>query len=52
MGIWDDDRDSELRKQIQQEVNEAASYAESRPEPDPAELWSHVYADSPETTRI
>ena len=52
LGIWDDDRDSELRKQIQQEVNEAASYAESRPEPDPADLWSHVYADSPETTRI
>ena len=50
MGIWDQDRDSELRQQIQQEVNEAASYAESRPEPDPAELWSHVYSDSQETT--
>ena len=52
MGIWDDDRDSELRKQIQQEVNEAASYAESRPEPDPAELWSHVYSDWQETARL
>ncbi len=51
MGIWDRDRDSQLRQQIQLEVNEAASYAESRPEPDPADLWSHVYSDSQGTTR-
>lgn len=44
--IWDDERDSDLRRQIQGNVNEAASYAESRPDPAPMDLWSHVYSDS------
>ncbi len=51
-GDWDEKQDSALRRRVQEEVKEAAAYAESRPDPEPADLWTHVYADSVPPTEV
>jgi len=39
-----------IDKEIKAIVNEAAEFAKDSPEPDPAELWTDIYADvAPQT---
>src|SRR3712207_3231994 len=43
---WASDDDlKEIDKEIRRVVNEAAEFAQQDPEPDPAELWTDVYAE-------
>ncbi len=44
-GILDDARDQELRQRVAYDVDDATSFAEQSPLPDPATLFDHVYAD-------
>jgi pyruvate dehydrogenase E1 component alpha subunit len=45
-----EDELKEIDKEIRRIVNEAAEFAQSDPEPDPAELWTDIYAEPrPET---
>lgn len=44
-GILDDTREKELRQRIAQEIDEATTFAEQAPLPDPDTLLKHVYAD-------
>lgn len=44
-GIADEDTFKEIDKEIRAIVNEAASFAQDSPEPDPAELYTDVYLD-------
>jgi pyruvate dehydrogenase E1 component alpha subunit len=41
-----EDELKEIDKEIRRIVNEAAEFAQSDPEPDPAELWTDVYAEA------
>jgi 2-oxoisovalerate dehydrogenase E1 component alpha subunit len=43
-GLWTEDQDAVLRKELQDEVNEATAYAEGAPHADPSTLADHVYA--------
>lgn len=43
LGLLTEEEDAQLRKQIQEEVNEATRYAESAPYPDVSTLMDHVY---------
>jgi pyruvate dehydrogenase E1 component subunit alpha len=45
-GIADEDTFKEIDKEIRAVVNEAASFAQDSPEPDPAELYTDVYLES------
>jgi pyruvate dehydrogenase E1 component alpha subunit len=45
-GIADEDTFKEIDKEIRAVVNEAASFAQDSPEPDPAELYTDVYLAS------
>jgi pyruvate dehydrogenase E1 component alpha subunit len=36
----------EIDKEIRRIVNEAAEFAQADPEPDPAELWTNIYAEA------
>jgi pyruvate dehydrogenase E1 component alpha subunit len=38
-----EDQLKQLEKQIRDTVTEAAEFAQSSPEPDPAELWTDIY---------
>jgi len=44
-GVLDDARAQELRARIREEVDDATSFAESAPLPDPSTLLRHVYAE-------
>lgn len=44
-GILDDAQEEAIRERIKQEVDDATSYAEQAPLPDPATLLDHVYAE-------
>jgi 2-oxoisovalerate dehydrogenase E1 component alpha subunit len=45
-GALDDVRENELRQRIAHEVEDATTFAEQAPLPDPSTLLRHVYADS------
>ena len=42
----DEDALKRIDKEVRAEVNEAATFAQESPEPDPAELWTDVYAEA------
>jgi 2-oxoisovalerate dehydrogenase E1 component alpha subunit len=44
-GALDDIREKELREQIKHQVEDATTFAEQAPLPDPSTLLDHVYAD-------
>jgi 2-oxoisovalerate dehydrogenase E1 component alpha subunit len=44
-GILDDAREQELRQRIAHEVEDATTFAEQSPLPDPSTLFDHLYAD-------
>jgi pyruvate dehydrogenase E1 component alpha subunit len=48
-GWASDDELKEIDKEVRRIVNEAAEFAQADPEPDPAELWTDVYAPTGET---
>jgi 2-oxoisovalerate dehydrogenase E1 component alpha subunit len=43
-GIWDAQRDEDLRARVRREVDDATEFALASPVPDPATLMDHVYA--------
>jgi pyruvate dehydrogenase E1 component alpha subunit len=45
-GIADEDTFKEIDKEIRAVVNEAASFAQDSPEPDPEELYTDVYVEA------
>jgi 2-oxoisovalerate dehydrogenase E1 component alpha subunit len=44
-GVLDDPREQELRERIKREVDDATTFAEQAPLPDPSTLLKHVYAE-------
>ena len=44
-GILDDDHLAGIEKEVREQVDHAARFADESPEPDPAELYTHVYAN-------
>ena len=50
-GLLGDEEDERLQQECTTEVEEAVSAAESAPEPDPADLGRHVYAEEPGSWR-
>jgi 2-oxoisovalerate dehydrogenase E1 component alpha subunit len=44
-GMLDDPREQELRERIKDQVDDATSFAEQSPLPDPSTLLKHVYAE-------
>ena len=44
-GILDDARLAAMEKDIRERVDHAARFADESPEPDPSELYTHVYAN-------
>ncbi len=44
-GIWSEEADQLLRKELLEEVNQATTYAESAPYSDPEEALKYVYAE-------
>lgn len=44
-GIVDDARVQEIEKRVREEVERSVRFAEESPEPDPKELYTHVYKD-------
>jgi pyruvate dehydrogenase E1 component alpha subunit len=42
----DENRLKEIDKEIKDIITAAADFAQQSPEPDPAELWTDVYADA------
>jgi pyruvate dehydrogenase E1 component alpha subunit len=45
-GMADENRLKEIDKEIKDIITAAADFAQQSPEPDPAELWTEVYADA------
>lgn len=45
-GWASEDELKEIDKEIRRIVNEAAEFAQADPEPDPAELWTNIYAEA------
>ncbi|MDT4954677.1 MAG: pyruvate dehydrogenase component alpha subunit [Acidobacteriota bacterium] len=45
-GILDDARLAEIEKEVREQVEHAVRFADESPEPDPAELYTHVYANT------
>jgi pyruvate dehydrogenase E1 component alpha subunit len=45
-GMSDENRLKEIDKEIKDIITAAADFAQQSPEPDPAELWTEVYADA------
>jgi pyruvate dehydrogenase E1 component alpha subunit len=45
-GVADEDTFKEIDKEIRAVVNEAASFAQDSPEPDPEELYTDVYLEA------
>jgi 2-oxoisovalerate dehydrogenase E1 component len=46
-GIITRERSEEIRNEVRKHIDEAAAYAESRPDPDPATALLHVYSEEP-----
>lgn len=46
-GLWDEERDQALRKELLAEVNQAIAVAEAAPNPELSTLFDDVYADLP-----
>jgi 2-oxoisovalerate dehydrogenase E1 component len=46
-GLITNERIAEMREEVRKHVDEAAAYAESRPDPDPSTALDHVYGDAP-----
>jgi pyruvate dehydrogenase E1 component alpha subunit len=44
-GILEDERLAAIEKEVREQVEHAARFADESPEPDPAELYTHVYAN-------
>ena len=44
-GILTDDKLAAIEKDVREQVDRAARFADESPEPDPAELYTHVYAN-------
>jgi pyruvate dehydrogenase E1 component alpha subunit len=44
-GILTDDRLAAIEKDVREQVEHAARFADESPEPDPSELYTHVYAN-------
>lgn len=44
-GLWSEEQDAELHKQLQQHINEATKYAEEAPYPLPEDTYTHVFAE-------
>ena len=44
-GVLTDDRLAEIEKEVREAVDRAARFADESPEPDPKELYTHVYAN-------
>ena len=44
-GILTDERLAEIEKEVREAVDHAARFADESPEPDPKELYTHVYAN-------
>ena len=44
-GIIDDAKVQEIEKRIREEVEHSVRFAEESPEPDPKELYTHVYKE-------
>jgi 2-oxoisovalerate dehydrogenase E1 component alpha subunit len=44
-GLWDDEKEAALLKEIMTEVDEATEYAEKAPYPEPESALLHVYAE-------
>lgn len=47
-GIWSEEQDEALIKELTAELNEATRYAEQAPYPHPSETYTHVYAKTEE----
>ncbi|MDK8179368.1 thiamine pyrophosphate-dependent dehydrogenase E1 component subunit alpha [Paenibacillus sp. UMB4589-SE434] len=47
-GLWSEEQDAELVKELQAQINEATKYAEEAPYPQPEDTYTHVYAQSEE----
>lgn len=47
-GLWDPEREKELVARVRKEVDEATSFAENSPMPDPRTLFDYVYAPPPQ----
>jgi pyruvate dehydrogenase E1 component alpha subunit len=45
-GWASEDALKDIDKDIRRIVNEAAEFAQADPEPDPAELWTDIYAEA------
>src|SRR6266849_4010660 len=45
-GLADENKLKEIDKEIKDVITAAADFAQQSPEPDPAELWTDVYADA------
>jgi pyruvate dehydrogenase E1 component alpha subunit len=43
-GILDDQRLADIEKEVREQVEHAVRFADESPEPDPAELYTHVFA--------
>jgi pyruvate dehydrogenase E1 component alpha subunit len=44
-GILKDDRLAAIEKEVREQIEHAARFADESPEPDPSELYTHVYAN-------
>jgi pyruvate dehydrogenase E1 component alpha subunit len=44
-GILNDARLAEIEKEVREQIEHAVRFADESPEPDPAELYTHVYAN-------
>jgi pyruvate dehydrogenase E1 component alpha subunit len=42
-GVASEDELASIEKAVRRTITEAAEYAQAAPEPDPADLWTHVY---------
>jgi len=45
IGLLDDQEEAAIKAEAEKEVREAAAWAESQPDPDPATVAAHVYAE-------
>ncbi|MGZ9586187.1 thiamine pyrophosphate-dependent dehydrogenase E1 component subunit alpha [Paenibacillus marinisediminis] len=44
-GLWSEEQDAALHKELQQHINEATKYAEEAPYPLPEDTYKHVFAE-------
>jgi pyruvate dehydrogenase E1 component alpha subunit len=50
-GVLTEEQEQEMLAEVQLTIDEAVAEAEAHPQPDPAELFEHVYAEMPERLR-